>query len=137
MDGNNGRIRKHAAEYVTRVEGRGCVAAHRRTHDPTTGGSEPYFRGPRSGLFWRKYSMADFYEVGKSYNNTLAYKSVAISAGIDLLPYANIKRVPDLGIKSKYALPKMDRWFTPCPIPPPHRLRHRKCLKVSQRPLLK
>ena len=68
---------------------------HRRTHDPTPGGSEPHFRGPRSGLFWRKHSMADFYGVGTSSNKTLAYESVAISAGINLLPYANVKRIPD------------------------------------------
>lgn len=39
--------------------------------------------------------MADFYGVGTSSNKTLAYESVAISAGINLLPYANVKRIPD------------------------------------------
>ena len=39
--------------------------------------------------------MANFYRVGISSNKTLAHKSVAVSVGINLFPYANIKNEMD------------------------------------------
>ena len=65
---------------------RGCAAAHRATPNCTPGGSEPYFRGPRSGFFWQKHSVVDFCRVGTFSIETLAYEAVAIAVGNNLFP---------------------------------------------------
>jgi len=51
--------------------------------------------------------------VGTFSSKILAYKTVAITAGNNLFSWTNVKWAAGAGIKPKYALPKMDRWFPP------------------------